>query len=99
VVKLLPGHSEGTGDAEMLDEAELEEIVLEKELEEDMEVVTSELEVWVEMISLSVLWLVDEAAVSVALDVLNSELDAEVVVASADELVDVVSNIMLAEES
>jgi hypothetical protein len=31
--------------------------------------------------------------------VLNSELDAEVVVASADELVDVVSNIMLVEES
>jgi len=55
VVKLLPGHSEGTGDAEMLDEAELEEAVLEKELEDDMVVVTSELEVWVEMTSLSVL--------------------------------------------
>jgi len=31
--------------------------------------------------------------------VINAELDAEVVVASADELVDVVSNIMLVEES
>lgn len=30
---------------------------------------------------------------------INAELDAEVVVASADELVDVVSNIMLVEES
>jgi hypothetical protein len=33
VVKLLAGHSEGTGDAEILDDAELEEAVVENELE------------------------------------------------------------------
>ena len=37
MVKLLPGHSEGTGDSEMLDEAELDEAVLEKELENELE--------------------------------------------------------------
>lgn len=45
MVKLLPGHSEGTGDAEMLDEAEVEEDVLEKELEGDVTVVTSDVDV------------------------------------------------------
>ena len=45
VVRLLAGHSEGTGDAEMLDETELEEAVLEKELEDDMKVVTSDVDV------------------------------------------------------
>jgi hypothetical protein len=87
----------------MLDEAELDEAVLEKELEneleDDVKAVTSELDVWVETTSLSVLWLVDERAVSVSLDVINAELDAEVVVASADELVDVVSTTRLVEES
>jgi hypothetical protein len=33
VVKLLAGHSEGPGDAEILDDAELEEAVVENELE------------------------------------------------------------------
>ena len=42
---MLAGHSEGTGDAEMLDEAELEEAVLEKELEGIVNVVTSEVDV------------------------------------------------------
>jgi hypothetical protein len=45
VVRLLAGHSEGTGDAEMLDKIELEEAVLEKELEGDMKVVTSDVDV------------------------------------------------------
>ena len=42
---MLAGHSEGTGDAEMLDEAELEEAVLEKELKGIVKVVTSEVDV------------------------------------------------------
>ena len=42
---MLAGHSEGTGDAEMLDDTELEEAVLEKELESDMKVVTSDVDV------------------------------------------------------
>ena len=54
MVELLPGHREGTGDAEMLDEAELEGAVPEKELEDDMEVVTSKRDIWVETTSLSV---------------------------------------------
>ena len=45
VVKLLPGHSEGTGDAEALDEAETEETVLEKELKVDVKDVASDVDV------------------------------------------------------
>lgn len=55
VVKLLPGHSEGTGDSETLDEAETEETVLEKELEGDIKVVNSDVDIWAEIDSLSVL--------------------------------------------
>jgi hypothetical protein len=36
VVKLLPGHSEGTGDAKMLGETETDETLLGKELEGDV---------------------------------------------------------------
>lgn len=42
MVRLLAGHNEGTGDAEMLDEAEL---VLEKELEGIVTAVTSVVDV------------------------------------------------------
>lgn len=45
MVRLLAGHNEGTGDAEMLDEAELDEAVLEKELEGIVKVVTSDVDV------------------------------------------------------
>jgi len=55
VVKLLAGHSEGTGDAEMLDEVEIEEVVPEEELEGDVNVVTSDDNVWLETDSLCVL--------------------------------------------
>ena len=55
VVRLLAGHSEGTGDSETLDEAETEETVLEKELEGDIKVVNSDVDIWAEIDSLSVL--------------------------------------------
>lgn len=55
MVKLLLGHSEGTGDAEMLDEAGVGEDVLEKELEGDVTVLTSDVDVWTDIGSLSVL--------------------------------------------
>jgi hypothetical protein len=45
VVKLLAGHSEGTGDAEILDEAELEDAIREKGLEEDVVVAISDVDV------------------------------------------------------
>ena len=54
MVKLLPGHSDGTGDAEMLGEIEVEEVVLEKELEGDAEVVASDVIGCEEINSLSV---------------------------------------------
>lgn len=45
VVRLLAGQSEGTGDAEILDEAELEEAVLESELEENVVIAISDVDV------------------------------------------------------
>ena len=55
VVRLLAGHNEGTGDAEMLDEAELEVAVVVKKLEGNVEVVSSDVDIRAEMMSLSVL--------------------------------------------
>jgi hypothetical protein len=103
VVKLLVGHSEGTGDADILEEAELEEVVIEEGLEEGLEdeakVVASDVDVGIEICSLSPLWLVDETAVWVSLDVMGTEDDVEVAISSTDELVDVVSTNRFVEES
>ena len=51
------------------------------------------------MVSLFMLRLVEERAISDSLDVTNSDADAEAVASSAEELVDVVSANRLVEES